>query len=188
MTANNFEVGVKGVPPLMGPHPVREDAVHVRRDYVGYGQFEPDSRRQPARAGDEIARLVINLSAPQLVHGATTRPRGMPGKRDFSDGTGLTGRIRAVIRHDYGLGNLVTRPADEGTDPIENSVDTPYRRQPQGPRPDVLDKYVGCRRHLPELTEGQGYPRLPYYHQLSPQACMGDDLYAPFDQRLGGQQ
>jgi hypothetical protein len=29
----------------------------------------------------------------------------------------------------------------------------------------------------------QRVPRLPRYHQVSPQPCMGDDLYAPYDQR-----
>ena len=179
MTANNFETGVKGVPPLMGPHPVLEDAVHVRRNYVGFGQFAPDSRRQPARAGDELARLVINLSSPQIVHTATVRPRGMPGIADYP-GSGPLGKVKAV--HRFGLGSAIDRPADEGVDPAANAVSTPYRRE-QGPRPDVLDKYVAARSILPSSTEGQGYPRLPYYHQLSPQVCMGDDLYAPFDQR-----
>jgi hypothetical protein len=166
--------------PATGASPLPVDQHHTRRSYVGYGQLPPDVRRQPALAGDELARIVTNVSPAQLVHGAT---RGMPGKRDAADGTPRTsGRIKAVVR--YGLGPLVQRAADLGHDPIEQSLDTPYRRQPEGPRPDVLGKYMSAAELVPAPTGyGNGYPRLPRYHQLSPQVCMGDDLYAPFDQR-----
>lgn len=165
-----------------GPATVPVDQYHTRRQYMG-GEFPQDARRQPALAGDELARTVVNLSAPQIVHTATTRPRGMPGKRDAADGTPRTsGRIKAVVS--YGLGPLVSRAADLGHDPIEQSLDTPYRRQPEGPRPGTLDKYIGAASLVPAPTGyGNGYPRLPRYHQLSPQPCMGDDLYAPFDGR-----
>lgn len=110
----------------------------------------------------------------------------MPGKRDFADGTGrATGRIKAVIKHGgYGLGPLVTRPADLGHDPASTPVGTDYRTQPSGPRPDVLDKYVAAAALVPAPTGyGSGYPRLPRYHQLSALPVQSDDLFAPFDQR-----
>ena len=136
-----------------------------------------------ALAGDELARIVTNVSAPQLVHGAT---RGMPGKVDAADGTPRTsGRIKAVITHGgYGLGPLVQRAADLGHDPGADQANAGYMRNPQGPRPDVLAKYMGAATLVPAPTGyGNGYPRLPRYHQLSPQPCMGDDLYAPLGQR-----
>ena len=174
--------------PDTGASPLPLDQHHTRRATVGYGEVPPDTRRQPALAGDELARIVTNVSAPQLVHGATTRPRGMPGKRDAADGTPrATGRIKAVIKHGgYGLGPLVTRPADLGHDPgaeaSARGID--YRHQTAGPGSGYLSQYVDAARHVPAPTSyGSGYPRLPRYHQLSRQVCMGEDLYAPFDQR-----
>ena len=110
----------------------------------------------------------------------------MPGKRDFADGTGrATGRIKAVITHGgYGLGPLVQRAADMGHDPGADQVNAGYLRNPQGPRPDVLDKYMNAAALVPAPTGyGNGYPRLPRYHQLSAMPVMGDDLYALSDQR-----
>ena len=143
--------------PNTSASPLPVDQHHTRRETVGYGQFPQDARRQLAMPGHQLERTVVNLSAPQLVHGATTRPRGMPGKRDAADGTPrATGRIKAVIRHDYGLGSAVSRPADLGADPIDTPVAHDYLHQSSGPRPDVLSKYVDCRRHLPELTRSYG--------------------------------
>ena len=188
MSNQNFEAGVNGVRPQMGP-PL--DVAHSRRSYVGGGgdQLGYQIRRQPhmsdpARDTVNPLRVSGDLQEGQYEH-AILRTRGMPGIRDAADGSPRPYGIRAV--HRFGLGDAVTRPADEGTDPGANPVDTDYRRRPQGPRPGVLDKYVAARSILPSSTEGQGYPRLPYYHQLSPQVTMGDDLYAPFDPRLGGQ-
>jgi hypothetical protein len=159
--------------------PLPVDQHYTRRGYMGYGQLPPDTRRQPALAGDELARIVTNVSPAQLIHGATTRPRGMPGKETYPGG-GPTGHIKAV--HRFGLGPLVRRPADEGHDPGIDAVNADYLHNPRGPRPDVLDKYVGAASLLPAPTGyGSGYPQLPRYHQLSAMPVMGDDLYRPFD-------
>ncbi len=80
--------------------------------------------------------------------------------------------------------------ADAGHEPVDSPVEHDYLRQPEGPRPGDggLLKYVNAAQLLPQPTGfGSGSPRLPYYHQLSPQVTMGDDLYRPFDPRLGGQ-
>ena len=124
-----------------------------RISYVVYGELGQDARLQPGKAGDELARTVINLSAPQLVHSAT---RG-GGQRDYPDG-GRHG-IKAVIRHGDGLGSAYARPGPEGVDPI--------------------DKYVGCRPHLPPPSGPHGQPaRL---HELSQMDVMGSDL-SPFEE------
>jgi len=168
--------------PANSASPLPPDQHGTKRCYMGHGVLPVDSRRQPAMPGDELARQLINLSSPQIVHTATTRPRGMPGKETYP-GSGPTGRVKAVIRHDYGLGPLVTRPADLGADPVDTPAAHGYLRAPEGPGPDVLSKYVAARGMLPEQTAGSGYPRLPRYHQLSPQVTMGDELYAPFEGR-----
>ena len=157
--------------------PLPLDQHHTRRETVGYGEFPPDVRRQPALAGSELARIVTDVSPAQLIHGAT---RGMPGKRDFADGTGRpSGRIKAVIHHDYGLGSLVTRTADEGHDPLSTPIAHDYRRAPKGPRPDQLSKYVDAARHIPVPTGwGSGYPR---EHEQSAFVTAGDEIIATFE-------
>lgn len=110
------ETGDSWGAPSDSASPLPPDQHGTKRTYMGHGQLPLDLRRQLGMPGDELSRQLINLSSPQLVHGATTRPRGMPFKRDFADGTRrATGRIKAVIKHGgYGLGPLVTRPADLG--------------------------------------------------------------------------
>lgn len=163
--------------PDISDSPLPLDQCHYRREYMGFGELPQDTRRQPAMPGDELARTVVNLSAPQLVHAAT---RGMPGKRDFSDGTGrATGRIRAVHRFG-GLGPQVHRVADAGRDPADQPVDVNYLREPAGPRPDVLAKYVAAASLVPTPTgPGSGYPR---HHELSALPVAGDDILAAVGQ------
>jgi hypothetical protein len=154
--------------------PLPLDQHHTRRSYMGYGELPQDARRELALPGDELARLVVNVSPAQIVHTAMTRPRGMPGKRVFADGTGPTGRIKAVHRQDYGLGPAYARPAAEGHDPGADQVDTDYLHQPSGPRPGVLDKYMGAAQLLPQPTGyGSGFPT---EHAGSQLPVMGDEL------------
>jgi hypothetical protein len=143
--------------PDTGASPLPLDQHHTRRSYMGYGELPQDTRRQLAMPGDELARIVTNVSAPQIVHTATTTRRGMPGIAD-EPGSGPLGKVKAVIRHDYGLGPLVDRPADEGRDPI--------------------DRYVGARALIPPPTGPRsGHSRL---HENSQFETAGDDLLAAF--------
>ena len=146
--------------PADSASPLRPDQHGTRRTYMGHGVLPPDSRRQPAMPGDELARQLINLSSPQIVHTATTRPRGNPGIADYP-GSGPTGKGKAVHRFDYGLGPAVARPADLGRDPI--------------------DKYVGCRPLLPPASGPHG--QIPRWHELSDNWVAGDDITSVF----GGQ-
>lgn len=133
--------------PNTSASPLPLDQHHTRRQYMGYGQLPQDARRQLAVPGDELERIVTNVSACQLVHGATRR--GMPGKATYP-GSGPQGKIRAV--HRFGLEPAVHRVADAGHDPGSDQVNVDYLREPQGPRPDVLAKYVDAARHVPEPT------------------------------------
>lgn len=157
------------------------DVAHSRKQYVGFRDTELGyaTRREP-RINPARDAVSSDLSEPQYQHGLIWQQRG-GGQRDYPDGGRLG--VKAVHRHDYGLGPAVARPTDLGADPIDTPVAHDYRRAPEGPGLDVLSKYVDARRHLPELTEGNGYPNLPRYHQLSPQVTMGDELYAPFEGR-----
>jgi hypothetical protein len=104
----------------------------------------------------------------------------MAGKADYP-GTGPQGKVKAVLRHDYGLGPLVHRVADAGHDPLSSAVDVDYLHN-QSPRPGDLSRYMGAASLIPAPTGSvSGYPRLPRYHQLSAMPVMGDDLYLPFD-------
>ena len=166
--------------PATGASPLPLDQHHYRREYMGYGQLPQDARRQLARPGHELERLVVSVSPAQIVHtGTIQRRRGMAGKVDAYDGTP---RIRAVHRFDYGLGPLVDRVADAGHEPLDTPVAHDYLHQPEGPRPDDLSKYVDAARHVPVPTGfGPGYPRLPRDHERSIFWTAGDDIIAAFD-------
>lgn len=162
------------------------DVAHSRKQYVGWRDTELGYNvRQEPRMSDP-AHQAVNLQQGQFEH-ALWRPRGMPGIQDYPDGGSggpPQGKIKAVHHHDYGLGPLVRRPADLGHDPIEDSADADYLHNPTGPRPDVLDKYVGASALLPQPTgPGSGFP---LEHTASQFETMGDDIGATlFDRNLG---
>ena len=98
------------------------------------------------------------------------RGTGDTGKVVGPDGTP---RIRAVHRHDYGLGPLVRRPADLGHDPADTPVETDYLHN-RGPSPNASAKYVGAAGVLAQpSTARQGFPR---HHEASVFATWGDDI------------
>jgi hypothetical protein len=117
-----------------------------------------------------LERMAANASAAQYAHADWVR-RGMPCKQDFPDGTGrATGRIKAV--HSFGLGPNVAMAADLGHDPIDTPIDHDYRRQPEGPVPGALDKYVGAAGVLAQpVGNASGFPR---DHERSQFVTMGE--------------
>lgn len=154
------------------------DVAHSRRSYMGGGEDLGYNTRQEPRMSDPALDAInphgvsSSLAEGQFEHALWVQ-RGMPGKVDAPDGTPrASGRIKAV--HQFGLGALVQRAADEGHDPGTDQVATDYLHQPEGPRPGVLDNYVDAARLLPAPTGyGNDYP---LEHTGSHFECMGDDL------------
>ena len=132
--------------------PLPLDQHHTRRSYVGFGEFPRDARRELAKAGDELERTVINLSAPQIVHGAT---RSLPGQHDEVDSPGRTsGKIRAV--HTFS-GARYAGPAAKG-----------------------YDRYVGVRALLPSSSAPcSGFDRT---HELSHHDVAGTTIINALEQ------
>jgi hypothetical protein len=121
--------------------------------------------------GNSLERLAANACVGQFVHAQTIAMQRPEGKRDFPDGTGrATGRIKAV--HQFGLGPNVAIAADLGHDPIDTPIDHDYRRQPEGPVPSALDKYVGAAGVLAQpVGNASGFPR---DHERSQFVTMGE--------------
>jgi hypothetical protein len=111
------------------------------------------TRREPRI--DPSSHDVVALQQPQYENAIMVQRGG--GQVDAPDGTP---RIRAGIRHDYGLGPAYARPGPEGRDPI-------------------IGKYGNDIRQLippPSGVHGQ----FPREHQLSDCDVMGSDLLASF--------
>jgi hypothetical protein len=116
-------------------------------------------------------RMAATMSMPQAQLGLIRLRRGPAALQDFPDGTARSdGKIKAKIS----LGPANARSAAEGHDPIEDQVDTDYLREPLGPRPDVLDKYVGAASLIARtVSPDRGYSRL---HELSARPTMGQQM------------
>ncbi len=116
--------------------------------------------------------MAANASVAQYQHAEWVR-RGMPGKQDFSDGTGrATGRIKAV--HQFGLGPNYDRPGPSGHDPGDDTVTADYLRRGQDPLAKYGDGILSARSVLgPDQDYGSGFTRL---HEASQFPTMGTDI------------
>ncbi len=103
------ETGAGWGSPADSASPLPLDQHHTRRSYVGFGEMPRDARRELAKAGDELERTVINLSAAQLVHGAT---RGLPGQHDEVDSPGRTSG--KIPRRAYVPGSRIRAASSRG--------------------------------------------------------------------------
>jgi hypothetical protein len=180
MTNQNFDQGASAAEREAFPEGPKFDQMGVRREYVGLGQLARDTRRQPVM-GDELVRMAGNLSSPQMQHGLIWEQRGGTSqKQNFPDGTGHgglrspspSGKIKATIRYDNGLGPAYARPGPSGHDPAATDQPTDYLHNSEG-----LERYVGAKDILQPSEYGSGFP---VTHRLSQFPVMGDDIIGGF--------